>query len=92
MELDKAVIDLKLKLKVKTKERISKLSTKYNRKSVHVAKLDDMGDLRREDFDFLQDLGKGAYGTVFLVQHKKTKPLFALKELSKEMVVKYNKI
>ena len=51
-----------------------------------------MGELDRDDFDFLKDLGKGAYGTVFLVQHKKTKQQFALKELSKEMVVKYGKV
>jgi len=45
-----------------------------------------------DDFQFLQTLGKGAYGTVKLVEHKKTKQKYALKEISKEMVLKHDKI
>lgn len=34
------------------------------------------------DFVYLKTLGKGAFGTVFLVQHKATEDLFALKVIS----------
>ena len=71
----------------KVKSLVSK-TTRYTERDIE----NPMDDLTREDFDFLSNLGKGAYGTVFKVQHKKTKQNFALKEVSKEMVLKYDKI
>jgi predicted Ser/Thr protein kinase len=35
------------------------------------------------DFSYIRVLGKGAFGTVYLVEHKATKDLFALKIISK---------
>ena len=43
-------------------------------------------------FDFMTTLGTGAYGEVFLVQHKNTKELSALKVLVKDHIIKYDKI
>lgn len=37
-------------------------------------------------------LGKGAFGTVFLVERKKTKQLFAMKSINKEDIVKKDQI
>ncbi len=44
--------------------------------------------------DFLPKivLGKGAFGTVFLVQKKKTKELFAMKSINKDDIVKKDQI
>ena len=39
-----------------------------------------------EDFDFLKDLGRGSFGQVKLIRHKKTHHLYALKILQKEMI------
>jgi serine/threonine protein kinase len=48
--------------------------------------------MSRENFDFIRKLGNGAYGTVYLVEHKKTHMQYAVKELSKEKILKHNKI
>jgi serine/threonine protein kinase len=32
-------------------------------------------------------LGQGAYGKVFKVEHKRTRQIFALKAISKEMII-----
>jgi len=44
------------------------------------------------DFKFLKKVGEGTYGNVFLVQHKKTKALLALKSLSKKHIEKLKQV
>ena len=38
---------------------------------------------KKEDFNFIKELGSGAFGTVYLVSHKKTKAKYALKVIDK---------
>ncbi|KAI5776118.1 kinase-like domain-containing protein [Geopyxis carbonaria] len=45
-----------------------------------------------EDFEQLKCLGKGAYGTVTLVQHKETGKLYAQKQLKKASLVVHKKV
>lgn len=45
----------------------------------------------RDSFDVVKDLGKGAYGTVLLVNHRNTDTLFALKELEIAKIQKFDK-
>eukprot|EP00092_Neocalanus_flemingeri_P012116 GFUD01013064.1.p1 GENE.GFUD01013064.1~~GFUD01013064.1.p1 ORF type:complete len:700 (-),score=155.21 GFUD01013064.1:108-2207(-) len=45
-----------------------------------------------EDFDFLKVLGEGAFGKVYLVEHKKTNGVFAAKVISKEQILRGNDV
>jgi serine/threonine protein kinase len=47
--------------------------------------------ITRQSFDIVKKLGDGAYGVVYLVKKKDTGQLFALKELEKEHILRYNK-
>ena len=49
-------------------------------------------DLSRESFTFKKELGKGAYGIVYLVEHKESKMHYALKVINKESVMRHDKI
>merc|ERR1711959_394233 len=48
--------------------------------------------VRIEDFDLLKVIGRGAFGKVMLVRKKDSKRLFAMKILSKDMIVRRNQI
>lgn len=39
-----------------------------------------------DDFSILKTLGEGKFGTVMMVQHKKTNSIFALKKIPKSMI------
>ena len=41
---------------------------------------------KKTDFEYIKELGEGSYGQVYLVSHKKTKAIYALK-----IIDKYNK-
>eukprot|EP00826_Nyctotherus_ovalis_P059807 TRINITY_DN8350_c0_g1_i3.p1 TRINITY_DN8350_c0_g1~~TRINITY_DN8350_c0_g1_i3.p1 ORF type:complete len:483 (-),score=146.72 TRINITY_DN8350_c0_g1_i3:880-2328(-) len=43
-----------------------------------------------EDFELLNLIGKGAFGRVYLVKHKKTEKLYAMKALDKKRVMTQN--
>lgn len=43
--------------------------------------------LNRNNFDFLYPIGRGGFGKVWRVSHKKYKTIFALKEMSKAKVI-----
>jgi serine/threonine protein kinase len=43
------------------------------------------GKIGPKDFDILQALGRGSFGTVLLVRYKRTKKLYAMKILNKEL-------
>ena len=43
-------------------------------------------DVALEDFENVGFLGRGAYGLVSLVKHKKTEEFFALKSIAKEKI------
>jgi len=48
--------------------------------------------LTRDSFKVIQKLGEGAYGSVYLVQKKdKSSRKFAMKELSKDHILRYGK-
>ena len=51
----------------------------------------NLGELSKNSFEFLGRLGDGAYGTVFKVRAKKSKNIYALKELKKSHVLKHSK-
>jgi serine/threonine protein kinase len=53
--------------------------------------------LNKDSFKIVKKLGKGAYGSVFLVKKKsklstESEKLFAMKELEKDHILKYDKI
>ena len=41
----------------------------------------------KADFSFLEIIGKGTFGSVWKVQHRKTMKFYAIKEFSKALVV-----
>ena len=43
--------------------------------------------MSRNDFNFLEVVGKGGYGKVWKVEHRKTHRLFAIKEMSKALII-----
>jgi len=47
---------------------------------------------RMEDFDMIKVIGRGAFGKVMLVKKKEGGQLFALKILSKEMLIRRNQV
>lgn len=40
-----------------------------------------------EDFNFLMVIGRGTFGKVFLIEHKKTKALYACKSIRKDILI-----
>ena len=51
-----------------------------------------MGYLSKDQFEFLQAIGQGAYGQVHLVRRKTTGVMYALKVLEKDHILKYDKV
>uniref|UniRef100_A0A0K0FFM1 non-specific serine/threonine protein kinase n=1 Tax=Strongyloides venezuelensis TaxID=75913 RepID=A0A0K0FFM1_STRVS len=47
---------------------------------------------RPDDFDIVKTIGKGSFGMVFLVQHKKNHKIYAMKVLKKEQIKKRNEV
>uniref|UniRef100_A0A0N5A696 Non-specific serine/threonine protein kinase n=1 Tax=Parastrongyloides trichosuri TaxID=131310 RepID=A0A0N5A696_PARTI len=47
---------------------------------------------RPEDFNIVKTIGKGSFGMVFLVQHKKDHKIYAMKVLKKEQIKKSNEV
>nr|QWX95814.1 SGK-related kinase [Strongyloides stercoralis] len=45
-----------------------------------------------DDFDIIKTIGKGSFGMVFLVQHKKNHKIYAMKVLKKEQIKKRNEV
>lgn len=45
-----------------------------------------------EDFDIIQALGSGSFGNVFLIKHKGSSKLYALKAIEKEKIIKYKQL
>jgi serine/threonine protein kinase len=43
-----------------------------------------------EDFDLQLQLGRGTFGKVFLAEHKKTKVLYAIKVIRKDVLIEYD--
>jgi len=43
-----------------------------------------------EDFDLQLQLGRGTFGKVFLAEHKKTKILYAIKVIRKDVLIEYD--
>lgn len=50
----------------------------------HTQKEEKIG---RNDFSFLEPIGEGGYGKVWKVEHAKNKKLYAMKEMSKALIV-----
>ena len=66
----------------------NRTTTRYSRKTT----LRTTEVIGIESFNILKELGNGAYGTVYLAEKKDTKQLFALKELSKQFIMKHDKL
>ena len=47
--------------------------------------------ITKQSFNIVKKLGDGAYGVVYLVQKKDTAKLYALKELSKDHILRFSK-
>lgn len=47
--------------------------------------------LSLSDFEVIRNLGDGAYGDVYLVKYLKTQQEFAMKQIDKEHIAKYQK-
>ena len=45
-----------------------------------------MNPAAKEDFHFIKVIGQGSYGKVFLVKHKLTERLLAMKVIKKELI------
>ena len=43
------------------------------------------------DFHIVKTLGRGAFGIVYMARHKPTDNLVALKQISKEVLIKFRK-
>lgn len=50
----------------------------------------DGNKVTQDDFEIIKELGKGAFGKVFLVEKKDSKDFYALKVISKISVIKEN--
>lgn len=44
-----------------------------------------------EDYEFLKQIGEGAFGNVYLAIDKSNKELCAIKSLDKQHIIKFNK-
>lgn len=53
---------------------------------------DDQKIITKDDFEFGQELGKGAYSTVILTTFKKTGVEYATKAIEKQLIIKENKV
>jgi len=53
---------------------------------------DDQKIITKDDFEFGEELGKGAYSTVVLTTFKKTGVKYATKEIEKKLIIKENKV
>ena len=51
-------------------------------------------ELCKNDFDSLEDkyIGRGTFASVWKVQHKKTKQVFAIKVINKESIIQQNMV
>ena len=56
--------------------------------SILVASYSDIGTVSKQDFNVLKVIGKGAFGTVYLVTHRVTEKVYAMKVVSKELLLR----
>lgn len=70
-------------IKVKTPEKMEITNTTTIKSSVDSIE----PVLCRDNFNFLDVIGRGGYGKVWKVAHRKTKKLYAMKEMSKAVIV-----
>ena len=49
---------------------------------------EDLGTVSKQDFNVLKVIGKGAFGTVYLVTHRVTEKVYAMKVVSKELLLR----
>ena len=52
--------------------------------------IEPIEEVNRNSFDFLSVIGKGGFGKVWKVRHKKNLQEFAMKEMSKALVIEKN--
>ena len=56
--------------------------------SIFVVSYADVGTVSKQDFNVLKVIGKGAFGTVYLVTHRVTEKVYAMKVVSKELLLR----
>ena len=52
--------------------------------------IESIEEVNRDSFDFLSVIGKGGFGKVWKVRHKKKYQEFAMKEMSKALIIEKN--
>ena len=77
-----------LKAHIRQSEAMREFLTNEVQISATAAKemMGDKGKVTLEDFNVLKVIGKGSFGKVLLVQHKRDGKLYAMKVLSKKKV------
>lgn len=53
---------------------------------------DSSEDITLEDFNILMVIGRGTFGKVFLAELKKTKKLFAIKSIRKDVLIQFDQV
>ena len=56
--------------------------------SVFIVSYVNIGTVSKQDFNVLKVIGKGAFGTVYLVTHRITEKVYAMKVVSKELLLR----
>ena len=48
--------------------------------------------MSKEDFELIKVIGRGAYGKVYMVNHRASKKIFAMKSIKKSRVIETDQI
>lgn len=78
--------------KYKDKEEISPVSQKRKTEVLFYQSQQIVKDISIDDFELLKVLGQGAFGKVFLAQHKETGKIYAMKVLKKNNIIAMNQL
>ena len=71
----------------KSESNISNRASTKNKFKKNIKFNNNTSNLNRNMFEFLFVIGKGGFGKVWRVKQKKTKELYALKEMSKTKII-----
>ena len=71
----------------KEREKKSPTTQHQNNSIPNTNSINNKNILNRNNFKFLYVIGKGGFGKVWKIQSKKTKTIYALKEMSKLKII-----
>nr|CAD79354.1 cGMP-dependent protein kinase [Paramecium tetraurelia] len=69
---------------------LKKNENSHEKKIQQIGKREDASHIVLEDLIYIKKLGEGQFGIVYLVKHKETKKVFALKSVSKASIIEQN--